>query len=316
MSELPYVPVYIVTGFLDSGKTTMVTSMLMDQDFTDSRKVLVLCCEEGETEYDEKQLRKHNAEVCYLDGPEELNSGRLREIVGKYTPSCVLIEYNSMWGMDALFKCKFPPAWELVQVIGLVDATTMANYMTNMRKQMSEPLKEADLILINRCTPDFEKPVWRRQLRVLNPTCNILFEAPDGSTDDGVTDEDLPYDMKADIITIPEDQYGIFYMDSMDHPDRYDGRTVRLVGQPFPNADVPDGYYLFGRYAMTCCANDVQVCGWFCRGEYPPDENVFIALTAVCHVVSRGDQSMIMLEEKSAKKVPPTFQQYVTFGTI
>ncbi len=34
MSNQEFIPVYLITGFLESGKTTLITGMLDDEDFT------------------------------------------------------------------------------------------------------------------------------------------------------------------------------------------------------------------------------------------------------------------------------------------
>ena len=41
------VPVYVITGFLESGKTTFIREVLDSPDFADGEKTLVLLCEEG-----------------------------------------------------------------------------------------------------------------------------------------------------------------------------------------------------------------------------------------------------------------------------
>ncbi len=316
MRDLDYIPVYMIAGFLESGKTTMILDMLKDPTFTSGEKTLVICCEEGEEEYDPDLLIEHNTSLAILEEPEELTSLRLKELNNQYHPERVIFEYNTMWTIERLSRCRMPESWEWVQIITLANAQTFENYMTNMRMQMSEPMKEADLILINRCAPDFRKSFWRKQLRALNPSATILFESPDGTTDDGVTDDDLPYDMKADIIPISEEQFGTFYLDSIDHPDRYNGKTVRLVGQPFPQSQLPKGYFFFGRYAMTCCANDVQPCGWVCQGVTSPNGKIFIDMTAVCRTVSQNGQTMVMLQELSSKQCNPTKEKYVSFVSV
>ena len=126
-------------------------------------------------------------------------------------------------------------------------------------------------------------------IRALNQNTTILFENNDGSSEDGIADEYLPYDMKADIIDISDDQLGIFYIDSLDHPERYDGKTVRFVGQPFPENGIPQGYYYFGRLAMTCCANDIQQMGWVTQGNLKPTTRHFYRLTAKCEKRTGGD---------------------------
>lgn len=313
MRQQEIVPVYMLMGFLESGKTTMIHSMLTDEGFSGGQKTLILCCEEGVEEYDTDLLNDHNAVLVTLDSPEELTALKLKELSSRYAPERVIWEYNSMWKLEKLGQTKLPPRWEYVQVITLVDATTYDNYMTNMRVLLTDPMKEADLILVNRCTGDTPKSAWRRQLKALNPNCNILFENTDGTTEDGVADEDLPYDMKADVIDITDEQVGVFYMDGLDHPERYDGKIVRLVGQPFPDRGLPAGYYLFGRYAMTCCANDIAKIGWVCQGTAKPSGKSFIRLTAKCRRVTNGDQAMVMMEEIHTEKAASPKEEYVSF---
>ena len=317
MIEQSIIPVYMLTGFIESGKTTMLQSMLADPDFTAGEKTLIISCEEGIEELDELLLKQANAVLVQLEDAEELTSLRVKQLNAEHKPERVMIEFNSFWGIEMMARVKMPPRWELVQIITLADATTFGNYMTNMRKQLTDPMKTADLILINRCGPDFNKSGWRRQLRALNPSATILFENPDGSTEDGVSDEDLPYDMKAEVIDISEENYGVFYLDSMDHPSRYDGRTIRVTGQPFKDSSFPGGFYYFGRYAMTCCANDIAKCGWVCKGDAPADEKSFITLTARCQVVTSPEgQEAILFQQLSAEKARPPKEKYVTFGNV
>ena len=47
------IPVFICTGFLDSGKTTLVKETLMEQEWIEEGRTLLLVCEEGEEEYSE-----------------------------------------------------------------------------------------------------------------------------------------------------------------------------------------------------------------------------------------------------------------------
>ncbi len=317
MREQRIIPVYMITGFIESGKTTMIRSMLTDEGFTDGQKTLILCCEEGETELDAALLKRTNTVQVTLEDADEMTSLRLKQLNNQHSPERVIIEFNSFWGIEIMGRVKMPPHWELVQIISLADATTFENYMTNMRKQITDPMKPADLILINRCAPSFDKSKWRKQLRALNPSATILFENPDGSTEDGVSDEDLPYDVKADVIDISEDNFGIFYLDAMEHTDRYDGKVVEMVGQPFPDETFPKGFYLFGRYAMTCCANDIAKCGWVCKGSQAPSDRGFIRLKAKCQVMHTPDgQPAIMLHEIEASKAPAPKDKYVTFGTV
>jgi len=219
-----------------------------------------------------------------------------------------------MWGIELLAKTPMPLKWRMVQVITTVDATTFDNYMNNMRKMMTDPMKEADLIMVNRCQPEHPKSAWRRQMRAFNPRSTILFENMDGSTEDGVADEDLPYDMKAAIIDISEENMGTFYIDSMDHPERYDGKTIRLTGQYFQEKGLPKGYALFGRMAMTCCADDIAQVGWVCQYKKMYSSTVFVQLTAQCRTINNGEQTIVMLHEVDSEKGAKPKEEYMTFN--
>ena len=49
------IPVYLVAGFLDSGKTSFINGILED-GFAREDKTLLICCEEGDEEYEKKAL--------------------------------------------------------------------------------------------------------------------------------------------------------------------------------------------------------------------------------------------------------------------
>ena len=312
-----FVPVYLITGFLESGKTTLGLTILGNERFTNGGKVLIVCCEDGEKEWDEKSLQANKGVLVMLEDEEELTAARLQELEDEHKPTCVILEYNSMWGIDKLDTLQLPRLWDWAQMVTVADGTTFDNYMANMRKLLTDPMKIADMICINRCKPDFNKGSWRKQLRAMNSNATIFFENLDGTVDDGITDEDLPYDMKADPIVMTDEQFGVFYVDSMDHPERYDGKRVRLVGQAWKRPNFPKGYYYFARSAMTCCANDIAPCGWVCKGDRTPDNKTYFTLTARCQMVQGPDgQVALMLHELLTEKAKTPHEELVSFVNL
>ena len=272
-------PVYIITGFLESGKTKFISEMLADDGFSEGERTLLLCCEEGEEEYDSKLLHRTNTVLEPLDEPEDLE--KLVELDEKYRPERVIIEYNSTWLLQALYSAKKPESWDLAQIITLVDSTTFEIYLKNMRSFMADGLTEADLVIFNRCTEETTKSPYRRTVLAMNNTARIFFENTDGSMDDGVSDEDLPYDVSAKIIEISDTQFGVFYLDAMEHPDRYDGKTLHVKGRAFRMNGMPKGCFVFGRHAMTCCVDDIGGIGYLCKADGElPRKDAWIMLTA------------------------------------
>ena len=62
-------PVYLLSGFLDSGKTTFINNILRD-GFAEEDKTLLISCEEGEVEYDSAALK--NVTILSVDDPDLL----------------------------------------------------------------------------------------------------------------------------------------------------------------------------------------------------------------------------------------------------
>ena len=67
-------PMFIVTGFLDSGKTTMIKDTLMEQEWIEPGLTLLLLCEEGEEEYSEEYLKEKNMVLLKIDEFDQLNT--------------------------------------------------------------------------------------------------------------------------------------------------------------------------------------------------------------------------------------------------
>ena len=49
---MPDIPMYVFTGFLESGKTRFIQQTLEDPRFNSGERTLLLVLEEGEEEYD------------------------------------------------------------------------------------------------------------------------------------------------------------------------------------------------------------------------------------------------------------------------
>lgn len=93
-------PVYLITGFLESGKTTFINFTVQQEYFQIEEPTLLIACEEGEVEYDEAMLLKHNTVLEVLEDPEELTRDKLRAFQRKYRPDRVILEYNPLWGSN------------------------------------------------------------------------------------------------------------------------------------------------------------------------------------------------------------------------
>jgi len=63
-------PVYVINGFLESGKTEFITFTLGQPYFQIKGKTLLILCEEGENEYEEELLKRSRTEVELIEDEE------------------------------------------------------------------------------------------------------------------------------------------------------------------------------------------------------------------------------------------------------
>ena len=58
-------PVYVINGFLESGKTEFIAYTLEQPYFQVKGKTLLILCEEGESEYGETLLKVSRTEILF-----------------------------------------------------------------------------------------------------------------------------------------------------------------------------------------------------------------------------------------------------------
>ena len=253
------------TGFMDSGKTTLIQQTLFEENFGDGAKTLLIVCEDGETEYEEARLLASNTKLVMIEDEEKFTTETFQNLADTYHPDQVFIEYNGTWEMATYLEVELPKGWELVQSLATVDATTFDVYLNNMRTMIMEQLFLADVVIFNRCDDNTPKGHFRRVVKAKNRKAQIAYERADGTVDDGKMEE-LPYDLNQDVIEISDMDYGIWYLDAMDDPKKYEGKTVRFLALVYrPEGKLRKDVFVPGRFAMTCCAADVTFVGFKCK---------------------------------------------------
>ena len=256
------IPVYLIAGFLDAGKTSFINGILQD-GFAAEDRTLLLRCEEGETDYDPHVLS--NVFTYTIDEPEQMTPDFFKRLEKQYRPKQVIIEYNGMWSMETLYREGLPANWILYQIMCLVDAGTFEMYVKNMGQLMMEKITNADMLIFNRCNEELRKQLRSRNLRMVNRRADIYLEDLNGNSEDYNNGEVCPFDLDQKVIDIPDNDYGVWYVDVMDYPDRWAGKTVHMKllmchSKKYPGTHCP------GRFAMVCCENDVQFLGLVAKG--------------------------------------------------
>ena len=191
-----------------------------------------------------------------VDDPAQLTPEFFKKLEKQYRPKQVIIEFNGMWSFEPLYREGLPANWILYQIMCLVDATTFEPYLRNMGQLMMEKILNADMIIFNRCNEELRKALRGRNLRMVNRRADIYLENTDGTSEDYVTEDMAPFDLSGGHLDVPDNDYGIWYVDMMDNPQRYDGITVRYKAlmchsKKFPGIHCP-GRFAWSAAKMTC----------------------------------------------------------------
>ena len=183
------------------------------------------------------------------------------ELEKKHKPERIIIEFNGMWNMKDM---KLPIHWSIDQQITMIDASTFPMYYTNMKSMVAEMVRKSEMIIFNRCDGIKELSNYKRNVKAVNQQAEIIFEDSQGEIEE-MMEEELPYDLNKPVIELDNEGYGIWYLDSLDHIERYVGKTVQFVGQVLRPSTFPSDQFVPGRLAMTCCADDMAFLGFACE---------------------------------------------------
>jgi uncharacterized repeat protein (TIGR03943 family) len=136
-----------------------------------------------------------------------------------------------------------------------------------MRAMMTEQIKRAEVIFFNRCNANTNKAKFRASVKAINRPAQLVYMKEDGSIDQ--SEEELPFDISQDEIEITDADYALWFMDCMDNPKKYNGKTVSFTALVYNPKDgdgkLKPGVIVPGRFAMTCCVEDIQFLGMKCK---------------------------------------------------
>lgn len=265
MSEAKDIPVYLFTGFLESGKTKFIQETLEDKRFCNGERTLLLVCEEGEEEYAPDQFADDSVFIRVIEDQSELTAENLAGFVCETRAQRVVIEYNGMWLLDALYGA-MPQGWMVYQEFLFVDAATFLTYNANMRQLVFDKLKSCELVVFNRFKPDMDKMEFHKIVRGASRRSDIAYEYVGGKVEYDDIEDPLPFDLDAPIVEIADEDYALWYRDMSEEPKKYEGKTVRFKCRALVRKKLPSGCFVVGRHVMTCCVEDIQfaalVCQW------------------------------------------------------
>ena len=239
---------YVITGFIESGKTTNICNCIFHDFFYKYGSTLVISFEQGEVEYPIDKLKKYNTSVIYYK-EGDLKSF-FRQSIDLYQPDRIYLEdnlmiSNIMESMDDRMKVVFTH--------GLISKENFHLFFVNMKQLFYSMIKRCDMVTFNRFDNKEQLSAYRDTFRLMNDKCTFLFKSNMGYSEKAFGNF-LPYDIKADFINISQDDYAIFFLDCNENYQNYLNKVVNIIVQVRKEED----YYVAGRLVMTCCMADIQ----------------------------------------------------------
>ena len=273
--------VYLFTGFLEAGKTKFIQETLEDKRFCNGERTLLLVCEEGEEEYAPEQFADPAVMIRVVESQEELTPDNLERYVEETKAERVVIEYNGMWMLDALYAA-MPEGWMVYQEFLFADATTFLGYNSNMRQLVYDKLKSCELVVFNRFRPDMDKMAFHKIVRGASRRADIAYEYAGGKVEYDDIEDPLPFDLNAPIVEIQDEDFALWYRDMSEEPKKYEGKTVRFKCRALVRSKLPKQTFVVGRHVMTCCVEDIQFAALVCQWEQADsvEDNSWMILTA------------------------------------
>ncbi len=313
------VAVYLFTGFLESGKTSLIQETLEDENFNTGEKTLILSCEEGIEELDISTFPHTNVAIEHIETLSQLNPDKLSALGRKHKAERVVVEYNGMWQNEDFYRA-MPENWFIYQEIMMADATTFPLYNANMRTLAVSKMTNCEMVVFNRYNPEkTDKLELHKIIRGISRRASIAYEYEDREIEYDDIEDPLPFDVEADIIEIENRDYAIWYRDMSEDMEKYRGKTLRFTGMVARDPKLPATSFVIGRHVMTCCADDITYCGVICtsREKCAWESKDWVTLTATLDIEYHklyGSQGPIMRVQTCVAASPlPKEEQVASF---
>ena len=127
----------------------------------------------------------------------------------------------------------------------------------------------------------------------------------------------MPFDLNSDIVEISEEDYGIWYMDAIDHPEKYKDKTLRFKAIVYRPDEFPTDWFVPGRFAMTCCVDDISFIGFKCHSteiaKYKTRDWIHITAKAKVEYAPEYQGKGVVLEAVSVEPAEKSKEEIVYF---
>jgi uncharacterized protein len=176
---VPNIHIDVITGFLESGKTSFIENILSDSRFKEYESMVLLVCEEGVQDYDREKLQKQGIQLLILEDSTELNNQLFLQIKKDMDPDYLLMEYNGTWDLSLLLDLTMPYDYYIRNIIFIGEAKSYFNYLNNMARILVPQIQNSDLVIVNRAS-DIDvkmKKMIKKNVHSINSKTEVIFQS-------------------------------------------------------------------------------------------------------------------------------------------
>jgi G3E family GTPase len=181
---VPNMDMLVISGFLGSGKTTMVLATVGRIIEVTKKKVVIIVNDFGKIGIDGKVMEKYGLTVtempsgciCCTLGPDFLET--VRTVADKFRPDLVIVEPTGIADpaniLDTMKLYRGPMG--TIRIVVVVDAVRFPLIMKALANPLKNQLNAADIILINKideASPEAVEEV-RENLRALGVSRTVI----------------------------------------------------------------------------------------------------------------------------------------------
>ena len=225
------IPVYLFTGFLDAGKTTLICRMLEERQLNlAGQPTLLLVCEAGLKEYPQELLEQYHIQPVRIRRMEECTQEYLTSLQETSGCRAVIAELNGFWPCSVI-EGNMPENWVIREKYFCADANTIGMFSSNLQGQTGDKISYASSAWFNRVPQGNDGKELHSLVRQYGRRAEVFIQR---QGDDTWTpyrcEEAVPYSLEKDPIDISDPLFGVWFHDMEQQPERYVGRTVRVCG--------------------------------------------------------------------------------------
>ena len=147
----------------------------------------------------------------------------------------------------------------------------------------------------------------------MNRGAQIIYENENG-TIEPLHEASLPFALDSSI-TLSDHDYGIWYMDALEHPHKYEGKQITYQAKVYPSPKAQANAYVLGREAMVCCSEDTSLIAlWVFTEQELPEVGTWLQISGTISVAYDADYGgEVCMIKETERKVITHLEDYVYF---